>query len=224
MGSNRRGVVLLSGGLDSTVLAATMLEDGWEVSALAVDYGQRHKRELESAVAVASALHVPLQVLDLSWYARLVPNSSQTDAGVAVPHGHYAEDTMRVTVVPNRNMTMLSLAAAHALGVGANAIAIAAHAGDHAVYPDCRDEFMLAFIDCVRAGNWGADALHLHRPFVNMSKADIVRVGRDARAPMHLTYSCYEGAALHCGRCGTCVERREAFAVAGVPDPTEYQP
>lgn len=224
MGSNRRGVVLLSGGLDSAVLAASMLEDGWTLSALSVDYGQRHRRELGAACAVAQALGVPHQVLDLSWFARLVPHSSQTDAAVPVPHGHYAEATMRVTVVPNRNMTMLSLAAAHALGIGAQAIAIAAHAGDHAVYPDCRDEFMLAFMHCVRAGNWDADGLHLHRPFVNMGKADIVRVGRDAGAPMHLTYSCYEGNALHCGHCGTCVERREAFAIAGVPDPTEYQP
>lgn len=223
MGSDRRAVILLSGGLDSTVLAAAMLQDGWRLSALSVDYGQRHKCELRAAEAVAQALDIPHRFLDLSWFASLVPASSQTDRSVPVPHGHYAEATMKVTVVPNRNMVMLSLAAAHALGIGAQAIAIAAHAGDHAVYPDCRDEFMQAFIACVRAGNWHAESLHLHRPFVTMSKTDIVRVGRDAGAPMHLTYSCYEGQAVQCGRCGTCVERREAFELAGVDDPTEYR-
>lgn len=223
MGSDRRAVILLSGGLDSTVLAAAMLEDGWSLSALSVDYGQRHQRELLAAERVAAALGIPHRILNLSWFASLIPASSQTDASVPVPYGHYAEATMKVTVVPNRNMVMLSVAAAHALGIGAQAIAIAAHAGDHAIYPDCREEFMQAFLACVRSGNWDADGLHLHRPFVGMSKADIARVGRDANAPMHLTYSCYEGQAVHCGRCGTCVERREAFDLAGVPDPTEYR-
>jgi len=223
MGSDRRAVILLSGGLDSTVLAAAMLQDGWELSALSVDYGQRHRRELDAAEAVAQALGIPHRILDLSWFASLIPASSQTDRSVPVPHGHYAQATMKVTVVPNRNMVMLSLAAAHALGIGAQAIAIAAHAGDHAIYPDCREEFMRDFLACVRSGNWDADALHLHRPFVAMSKADIARIGCDIGAPTHLTYSCYEGEQVHCGRCGTCVERKEAFDLAGAYDPTEYR-
>ena len=223
MGERKRAVILLSGGLDSGVLASSMVASGWELSALSLNYGQRHRQELDAAARLAAALHIEHRVLDLSWFASLVPDSSQTDASVPVPHGHYAADTMKLTVVPNRNMVLLSIAAAHALATGANAIAIAAHAGDHTIYPDCREPFMQAFLDCVRQGNWEAERLFLHRPFVDKSKADIVTTGARVGAPMHLTYSCYEGRQTHCGRCGTCVERREAFELAGVQDPTEYQ-
>ena len=222
METTKRAVILLSGGLDSTVLAASMLKDGWKLNALSIDYGQRHRRELDAARSVARFLGIAHRQLDLRWFGSLVPASSQTDSTVAVPYGHYAEESMKVTVVPNRNMVMLSIAAAHAIGIEANSIAIASHNGDHAIYPDCREAFMTKFIDCVREGNWGADGLQLHRPFINWSKADIARHGHEVGAPLQLTYSCYEGAEIHCGQCGTCVERREAFAVAGVQDPTEY--
>lgn len=218
-----QAVCLVSGGLDSCVLATMMSRRGTNVSALAFDYGQRHRRELESAKEIAKAIQVPLRVLDMRWFASLIPASSQTDSAVEVPRGHYAAESMKTTVVPNRNMVMLSIAAAHALAIKAEAIAIAAHAGDHTIYPDCRDDFMQAFIACARMGSWGAESLHLYRPFVQASKADIVRIGAEYDAPMHLSYSCYEGGQTHCGRCGTCVERREAFDLAGVQDPTEYQ-
>jgi len=217
-----KAILLLSGGLDSCVLAAYMARQGIQMSAIAFDYGQRHRRELDSAIKIAKSIEIPLHVLDMRWFASLLSNSSQTNNAIDVPHGHYAAEQMKITVVSNRNMVMLSIAAAHALGIGADAIAIAAHAGDHTIYPDCRDEFMQAFIACVRLGNWGAESLHLYRPFINASKADIVALGNALGAPMHLSYSCYKGAAMHCGYCGTCIERREAFALAGIQDNTEY--
>ena len=221
--ATKRAVVLMSGGLDSSVLASLLISQGWEVSGLSINYGQRHLRELQAATAYCKAQGIPHRSVAIDGFASLVPCSSQTSDGIEVPHGHYADESMRVTFVPNRNMVMLSIAAAHAIGIRATALGIAAHAGDHTIYPDCRREFMYAFMDAVRAGNWDADELQLTTPFVMMSKADIAHIGNSIGAPMHLTYSCYEGRAKHCGRCGTCVERKEAFAGAGIQDPTEYE-
>jgi 7-cyano-7-deazaguanine synthase len=218
-----RTVVLLSGGLDSTVLAAALAKRH-EVHALTIHYGQRHAIELLAAKRVAEALAIPHRQVDLRDFGKLLPNSSQTDVTVAVPHGHYEEESMRTTVVPNRNMVMLAVAAGHALAIGARSVAIAAHAGDHAVYPDCREEFFTAFVRAVRQGNWDAEGFTVDRPFVGASKADIVTLGVAEGAPLALSYSCYEGKSKHCGKCGTCVERREAFSLAGVVDPTEYEP
>jgi 7-cyano-7-deazaguanine synthase len=221
--AERRVVVLMSGGLDSSVLASVLEASGYEVNGLSIDYGQRHRRELECAVAYCRAGAIPHKVVTLEGFASLIPTSSQTNREVAVPHGHYAHDSMKSTVVPNRNMVMLSIAAAHAIAIKADAIAIAAHAGDHTIYPDCRREFLNAFVDAVREGNWDAEEFSLFAPFVDVDKAGIVTMGQEVNAPMHLTYSCYEGRARHCGRCGTCVERREAFQQAGITDPTEYE-
>jgi 7-cyano-7-deazaguanine synthase len=137
-----------------------------------------------------------------------------------VPEGHYAEESMRLTVVPNRNMLLLAACAAWAVSCRSDAVAYAAHAGDHAVYPDCRPEFVEAVRGVFRLCDY--KPLTLYTPFVEWSKADVVREGQVTGAPLHLTYSCYEGGVRHCGKCGTCYERREAFAITGVPDPTEY--
>ena len=127
---------------------------------------------------------------------------------------------MKSTVVPNRNMILLSIAAGHALSIGAQQIAYAAHSGDHAIYPDCRNEFADAMAEAIRLCDWSP--LELSRPFVDWSKADIVRRGAALKLPFETTWSCYKGGATHCGRCGTCIERREAFDLAGVHDPSEY--
>ena len=214
-------VVIFSGGMDSTVLLADVIEQGDEVLALSVDYGQRHKKELEYAAATCQHFGVTHEVADLSGISRLLGGSSQTDPDIPVPHGHYAADTMKQTVVPNRNMIMLSVATGWAISQKADRVAYAAHAGDHTIYPDCRESFAQALDKAIQLCDW--HELELWRPYVGITKADIVTVGVGLGVPFGQTWSCYEGGDIHCGACGTCVERREAFVDAGVEDPTEYR-
>lgn len=216
-----KALVLLSGGMDSTTLLAhaAMDRDCTGIEAVFVNYGQRHLRELESARAVAAYYDVRLSELDLRSFGASV-RSALTSGDIDVPHGHYAEDNMAKTVVPNRNATMLSAAAGIAASRGCDVVVTAVHAGDHAVYPDCRPEFIDALAIATELGC----GVSIEAPFVRSTKADIAARGFELGAPYHLTWSCYEGdPAGHCGRCGTCVERAEAFALAGVPDPTTYR-
>jgi len=216
-------VVLMSGGLDSSVLAAYAKRELFcDVHGLGVNYGQRHAVELQHAAMVAAAMDIPFQVADLTSLRGLLGGSSQTDASIPVPEGHYADESMKATVVPNRNMIMLSVAAGHAIALGARAVLYAAHSGDHPIYPDCRPQFVLALAEAMALCHY--EPIQLTAPFVNRSKANIARLGRDLSVPMDLTWSCYKGGEKHCGKCGTCVERREAFQLAGVPDPTVYEP
>jgi 7-cyano-7-deazaguanine synthase len=216
-----KALVLFSGGLDSTVLAAQLRADGIETRLLSIDYGQRHAKELDMAEKIAQALGLPHRILRLPDLGPLLGGSSLTDDQVELPEGHYAEESMKATVVPNRNMILLSLAGGHALSIGFNTIAYAAHAGDHTIYPDCRPEFADAMEKALGLADW--QNLNLHRPFVNFSKEELVRTGNELGAPLELTWSCYAGREKHCGKCGTCVERIEAFALAKVEDPTEYE-
>ena len=216
-----KALVLFSGGLDSTVLATQLKVDGAETRLLSIDYGQRHARELKRAEQIAQALELPQQVLRLPDLGPLLGGSSLTDEKVELPEGHYAEESMKATVVPNRNMILLALAGGHALSIGFDTIAYAAHAGDHTIYPDCRPEFADAMETALGLADW--EKLSLHRPFVHLSKTDLVKKGAELDAPLHLTWSCYAGREIHCGKCGTCVERKEAFALAKIPDPTEYE-
>lgn len=211
-------VVLLSGGLDSCVLASHLKAEGHEVTPLAIDYGQRHRVELSHAFYVAAALGMQLERAALADLRHLLGGSSLTDDTLAVPEGHYTHPSMAATVVPNRNMIMISLAAGYAASVKASAVAVAVHAGDHPIYADCRPEFIAALAPALHL-SCGVD---LRAPFARMSKADIVNLGHELGAPMRLTWSCYKGRGSHCGKCGTCVERREAFDLAGVADPTTY--
>lgn len=213
-------VLIYSGGLDSTVLLYDLLAGGDSVLALSVDYGQRHRVELEHARWIAQSLGVEWQVADLTGITHLLTGSSLTSAEIAVPHGHYAEDTMKQTVVPNRNMIMLSVAAGWAIARRADRVAYAAHAGDHTIYPDCRPEFAAAVDGAFRLADWRE--IHLYCPFITLTKAEIVAQGAKLKVDFGATWSCYEGGPIHCGRCGTCFERREAFLRAGVPDPTPY--
>ncbi len=187
---------------------------------LSVNYGQRHAKELVSAAAIAKSLGVHHEVVDLRSIAGLLAGSSLTSPEIPVPIGHYAEETMKATVVPNRNMILLALAAGWAISQKADFIAYAAHSGDHAIYPDCRTEFADAMRHAISIADW--HKVDLIRPFVTLTKADIVRRGAELNVPFADTWSCYEGKSLHCGRCGTCIERREAFHLAGVLDPTPY--
>ncbi len=213
--------LVYSGGLDSSVLMHQLLADGDQVIALSVDYGQRHRVELEYAQRTAEALQVEWRLVDLSNIRQLVSCSSLTSPEIAVPHGHYAEQSMKQTVVANRNMIMLSVAAGWAINQRADRLAYAAHTGDHAIYPDCRPEFVEAVGRAIHLADW--HEIYLYSPFLELTKSQIVARGAELGVDFSRTWSCYEGGEIHCGRCGTCFERREAFLEAGVSDPTRYE-
>lgn len=224
-------ICLLSGGMDSTtalaLALATMAHNPHQVLALSFNYGQRHRdRELAAAFRIAEHYKVEHKVIDLRSITPLLGGSALTDSSISVPDGHYEEESMRITVVPNRNAIMLSIAFGIARARQSRWVYAGMHAGDHAIYPDCRIEFMKAFQLCMDHVNVDLSLPQqyplLITPFIKVSKTEIVRKGMDMDVPYEYTYSCYKGEALHCGTCGTCVERKEAFALAGVQDPTMY--
>ena len=218
-----RAIAVVSGGLDSVTLAHLLAQGGEELHLVSFEYGQRHHKELEFADRAASRLGARWTVIDLqaAGLTSLLRGSALTDASVEVPDGHYAADTMKATIVPNRNAIMLAIACAAAESEGADVVGVAVHAGDHFIYPDCRPEFIGAFEAMERLA-MDRPSLRIEAPFLDRSKADIVRIGADLGVPFQETWSCYKGGELHCGACGTCVERREAFQLAEVPDPTTY--
>jgi 7-cyano-7-deazaguanine synthase len=217
-------VTTLSGGLDSVTLAHVLAGEGHDLVALSFDYGQRHVREIDSAARCADRLGAHHQVVDLRPVGALLTGSALTDAAVEMPEGHYTDASMAATVVPNRNAIMLSVAVGVAVAREAAAVATAVHAGDHPIYPDCRPAFIGAFERQARLANEGFihDDFSILAPFLHASKEEIVRRGAALGVPFEDTWSCYLGGETHCGRCGTCVERREAFDLAGVADPTTY--
>lgn len=217
-------IICFSGGLDSTVLLAALRAEKHEVKCLSVNYGQRHVKELEAAKMITSYYGIEHRVADLSSLKPLLAGSSQTSDSMPVPEGHYTAENMKQTVVPNRNMLLLAVAGAWAASLKYNNVAYAAHGGDHAIYPDCRPEFTEAMRDALRICDW--QPIKLLRPFLfpkPLSKGEVVKIGFDLGAPLISTWSCYKGEELHCGKCGTCVERKEAFQQAGVSDPTHYK-
>jgi len=214
-------VLIYSGGMDSTVLLYDLLFNrGHEVKCLSINYGQRHSVELEHAKAICQELGVEHRIADLTSLKEFLKGSSQTDDSVEVPEGHYAEESMKLTIVPNRNMLMLAVAAAWAISIKADAIAYAPHAGDHAIYPDCRPEFTEALSQAIALADW--HKVELIRPFIGMTKGEVAKLGVTLNVPFEKTWSCYKGGEVHCGKCGTCVERKEALAEAG-NDPTVYE-
>ncbi len=217
-------IAIVSGGMDSVTLAYLLRSQGYDLHLLSFDYGQRHKKELTFARRCAEALKARHSLLDLSSVTPFLTGSALTDS-IAVPEGHYAADTMRATVVPNRNAMMLSIAYAVAVAEQADLVGIGVHAGDHPIYPDCRMEFVQLFdrMQQVATEGYSKPGLFLCAPFVEIGKHDIVSIGVGLGVPYEQTWSCYKGREVHCGRCGTCVERREAFELAGVNDPTIYE-
>lgn len=207
-----RTVVSLSGGLDSTVLATCAAHERADVIGCSFDYGQTHRRELHAAAAVAGHLGIEHMVIDLKG---LLAGSALLGEG-SVPDGHYAEESMSATVVHGRNLLFLS-ALVPVAGSGGE-VWLGPHAGDHYVYPDCRPEFWASMSATVAA----AYNTEVKTPFIAQSKSGIAWLGDSVGAPMGLSWSCYKGGQVHCGRCGTCVERAEAFHLAGVNDPTDY--
>lgn len=217
-------VVAVSGGLDSVTLAHDLAAAGHDLTLVSFDYGQRHARELACAAACGERLGAAYHAVDLRSVGALLSGSALTDPTVAVPDGHYTDASMRSTVVPNRNAILLAVATGLAVAVGAEAIATAVHAGDHPIYPDCRPAFVAAFEAMARVANEGFvdPGFAVLAPYLGWEKSDIVARGAALGVPFAQTWSCYRGGDEHCGRCGTCVERSEAFALAGVPDPTTY--
>lgn len=231
---------IVSGGLDSMTLVYDMIMRGHRPHLISFDYGQRHGKELYFARAAAKNLKLRHDIVNLTGITRLISNSALTapkhiqfnEAGheveaneIEVPDGHYAEETMKATVVPNRNMIMLSIAAGVAVNNSYKQLGIGVHSGDHFIYPDCRPRFINATNAAIVLGNAGFGGIaeqpdnawpddFLYTPFLHWSKADIALHALKLSVPLHMTWSCYKGGDLHCGRCGTCVERLEAIAEA----------
>jgi 7-cyano-7-deazaguanine synthase len=227
-------VTLLSGGLDSSVLLFHLLEKNPDanVHALSFDYGQRHRIELEAASVIVNAacrqygVHtLEYDLIDLTSVGRLLSGSSLVDREVEVPEGHYESETMKATVVPNRNMMMLAIGASIAVSDNAHLLTYAAHAGDHAIYPDCRPQFTDALLRAIAYGNEGFlnPDFKMESPFIAWSKADIVARGFELGVPFEKTWTCYKGRRPACGRCSTCVERLEAFDHVSLTDPLVYR-
>ncbi len=214
-----KSILIYSGGLDSTVLLYKLHKNGLLGGALAINYAQRHAKELEYAKLNCKALNVDFFIADLSSLKPIFGDICLTGSG-EIPNGGYDESNMRSTVVPNRNMIFLSLAAAKAISCGCDSVAYAAHGGDHSIYPDCRNEFAEAMDKALNLCDY--NKISLFRPFVNSSKADIVKLGSQLGVDFSLTWSCYNGGEKHCGICATCIERKEAFKQAKIADPTEY--
>lgn len=215
-------LVVCSGGLDSVSLAHIVAAQHELTRLVSFDYGQRHAKEIDFAVAAAQRLGVPHETIDMRSVGAVLTGSALTD-DIDVPDGHYAEETMKVTIVPNRNAIMLTIAFGLAAARGDQAVATAVHGGDHFIYPDCRPAFTKSFDAMQRVALDGYADVRLYTPFVARTKSDIVVEGAKHNTPFDKTWSCYKGGTLQCGRCGTCVERREAFHLAGIPDPTVYE-
>lgn len=212
-------VIILSGGMDSV----TLLHYRKERIALAVsfDYGSNHNvREIECARRQCENLGIEHLVIPLDFMG-IYFRSSLFEGADSIPEGHYADENMKSTVVPFRNGIMLSVACGLAESRGLRHVMMANHGGDHAIYPDCRPEFVTSMSDAMRNGTYeGVDIL---AEFTNITKSDIARLGKKLGVDYSMTYSCYKGGEKHCGRCGTCIERKEAMREAGIDDPTVYE-
>ena len=215
-------VVIYSGGMDSFTLLNQVIADGYTVFPLTFNYGQKHVREIQAAREVCATLGLAHKVVDVSAINQLMLSSSLiSDSHIDVPEGHYEADNMKSTVVPNRNMILLSLAIGYAVDIGANKVFYGAHAGDHAIYPDCRPEFVKAMDAVARIANY--EPVSIETPYLNASKGDILRRGLAMGLNYANTWTCYNGRGKACGKCGACNERLEAFAENNAVDPLEYE-
>lgn len=202
-------ILVYSGGMDSTTLLYKLCATDDSVHALSFDYGQRHKKELKAAAKICKKLGVPHKVVDITVVKNLMDGSALTSGRIKVPEGHYKDKTMRATVVPNRNMIFLALAIAQAVSLKFDRVAIAVHAGDHAIYPDCRPAFIKVMNAVSKIANY--KKIQIYAPFLNITKRAIAKIGHKLGVPYELTWTCYKGLKQPCGKCGACVERTEAL-------------
>lgn len=218
--ANPPAVVIYSGGMDSYTVLHRALREGYDVHALSFDYGQRHARELDVARQVCERLGVSHRVVDIRAIHQLIGNSALTDSDRPMPKADYAEDNLADTVVPNRNMILLSLAIGHAVNMGAAICFYGAHGGDHVLYPDCRPVFVERMNDVAAVANF--EAVRIEAPYLHADKSRILADGLDMGLDYAETWTCYLGEELACGECGSCRERLNAFASLGVVDPLAY--
>ena len=213
-------VVIYSGGMDSFTVLHKAINDGCEVYALSFNYGQRHSKELDYAAKVCASLGIQHKIVDISSINTLVGGSALT-SDIDVPEGHYAEPSMQTTVVPNRNMILLSLAVGYAVSLEAGTVYYGAHSGDHAIYPDCRPEFVEKMQDVCAIANY--EPINIHAPYLHDSKITILKDGLAMGLDYSQTWTCYNGREKACGKCGACQERLEAFELNGKTDPLPYE-
>ena len=222
---SEKAIIILSGGIDSTTLCYKYLDESYKVYPLTINYGQKHFKEIESAKKICENLGLISNIVDLSSIQKLLMGSALTDETVNIPEvpetkEHY--ETLKSTIVPNRNAILLSVAIGYAQSIGANNVLFGAHHSDRGVYPDCRKEFVTAFETAEKLAN-DNEKLKIDAPFVDLNKSEIVRLGHDLSVPYQDTWSCYVGGETHCGVCSSCRERKRAFSEAGVDDPTTYE-
>lgn len=214
----KKSVIILSGGMDSV----TLLHDKKHEIALAItfDYGSNHNaREIECAKWQCEKLGIKHIIIPLAFIKQYFTSSLLQGAN-AIPDGHYADENMKSTVVPFRNGIMLAIACGIAESNNLTSVLIANHAGDHAIYPDCRQEFITNMSNAMRVGSY--IRVSIDAPYTNITKSGIAKIGAKLGVDYSHTYSCYRGGDVHCGKCGTCVERKEAFRDAGIEDLTKY--
>ncbi|MFC3285160.1 7-cyano-7-deazaguanine synthase QueC [Litchfieldella rifensis] len=216
-----RAVVIYSGGMDSFTVLHRARREGYALHVLSFDYGQRHSRELDVAAHVCKRLGVAHRIVDIRAIHGLIDGSALTDASREMPSGDYAKDNLTATVVPNRNMILLSLAIAHAVNLGADKVFYGAHGGDHVLYPDCRPVFVEKMNAVAAIANF--DAVEICAPYLHRSKRDILADGLAMGLDYVDTWTCYLGEELACGECGSCRERLAAFAAHGIEDPLRYR-
>ena len=213
-------VVIFSGGMDSFTVLHKAHQQGLVIHALSFDYGQRHKKELICAARVCESLGLSHKVVDIRAINSLVGGSSLT-SDIEVAEGHYAAENMKNTVVPNRNMILLSMAVGYAVSLGADKVYYGAHSGDHNIYPDCRPEFVDRMNDVCAIANY--EPVEIVSPYLHQSKIEILADGLAMGLDYGQTWTCYNGREKACGKCGACNERLEAFAANGVDDPLAYE-
>ena len=217
---SQKVVVIFSGGMDSFTVLNLVAKQDLEVFALSFDYGQRHTKELDYAARACKALHVQHKIVDISAINQLIGGSSLT-SDIEVAEGHYEESSMKSTVVPNRNMILLSMAVGYAVSINASKVYYGAHSGDHAIYPDCRPEFVHKMNDVCAIANY--EPVEIVTPYLEVSKTAILTAGLAMGLDYNQTWTCYNGREKSCGRCGACQERLEAFAENELRDPLEYE-
>ncbi len=218
--NNKKVVIIYSGGMDSFTVLNKAIHDGYQVYALSFDYGQKHNKELVFAKTVTTKLAIEHKTVDISAINQLLAGSALTDE-IDMPEGHYEEESMKQTVVPNRNMVLLSLAVAYAVSIEAEAVYFGAHSGDHAIYPDCRTEFVQAMNEVCKIANY--QSVEVRAPYLDVSKIEILKDGLQLGLDYSNTWTCYNGREKACGKCGACQERLEAFAELNQIDPLEYE-
>ncbi|RUO21238.1 7-cyano-7-deazaguanine synthase QueC [Aliidiomarina iranensis] len=216
----KRAVVIYSGGMDSFTVLNRAIADGCQVAALSFNYGQRHSKELDYAAKVCEKLKIEHKIVDIRAINSLLAGSSLT-SDIAVPNADYAESNMQSTVVPNRNMILLSLAIGYAVSIDADEVYYGAHAGDHDIYPDCRPEFVEAMNTVSQLANY--KAIPVHSPYLHNTKGDILADGIRMNLDYADTWTCYNGREHACGKCSACRERLAAFAAHGITDPLTYE-